>query len=200
MRVAVLCERSGVVRDAFLRYGHDAISCDLEPTDSPGRHYQGDALRLLGWGPWDLVVAFPPCTYLCRAGARWWSEADAEHRRRAELFALSIWTWRGVKRVCLENPEGRLRAAMGAPSQVVQPWQFGHVEQKKTLLWLRRLPVLRPTRVVAELERERFVDLVPPGPERQAIRSRFWEGIADAMALQWGDLDSKASQPTSHNL
>ena len=189
MRVLVGCERSGVVRDAFLALGHDAVSCDLVESARSGPHIVGDLLDVMQRGSWDVLIAFPPCTYLARSGARWWAGLDPELRRRAELFALSLWTQRYIKRVCIENPEGRLRAAMGAPSQVVQPWEYGHPYQKKTLLWLRRLPALRPRTALPE--RNRWVEFVAPGAGRQAIRSETFPGIAAAMAMDWGGLEVK---------
>ena len=197
MRVLAACEFSGVVRNAFLARGHDAWSCDLLPAeDGSNRHIQGDARDLLDWGWGMLIVAHPPCTRLCNSGVRWlhqpppgktraqmWRELD-------EAAALFSAFWNApIERVAVENPvmhrhaKERIRDYQ-PPAQTIQPWQFGHGETKRTCLWLRRLPPLRPTRIVAG--REHRVHRLPPGPNRWRERSRFYPGIAAAMAEQWG--------------
>jgi hypothetical protein len=196
-RVLVACEFSGTVRDAFLRVGHDAWSCDLLPADPPSnRHIIADARTLLEDG-WDLlIVAHPPCTRLCNSGVRWlakpppgrtlddmWRELD----EGADLFS-DFWN-APVERVCVENPvmhghaKRRIRNYTD-PAQSVQPWQFGHGETKRTCLWLRNLPALKPTNVVDG--RQQRVHRMSPGPNRWKERSRFFPGIAAAMAEQWG--------------
>jgi hypothetical protein len=196
-RVLVACEFSGTVRDAFLRVGHDAWSCDLLPADPPSnRHIIADARTLLEDG-WDLlIVAHPPCTRLCNSGVRWlakpppgrtlddmWRELD----EGADLFS-DFWN-APVERVCVENPvmhghaKRRIRNYTD-PAQSVQPWQFGHGETKRTCLWLRNLPALKPTNVVDG--RQQRVHRMSPGPNRWKERSRFFPGIASAMAEQWG--------------
>jgi hypothetical protein len=190
LRVLVACEFSGTVRDAFLARGHDAWSCDLLPDErGSNRHIRGDARDILGDG-WDLLmVAHPPCTRLCNSGVRWleernlWDDLD-------EAAALFSTFWNApIDRVAIENPVMHRHAKARIinyqpPAQSVQPWQFGHGESKRTCLWLRGLPVLTPTDVVAG--REQRVHRMPPGPDRWRERSRFFSGIAAAMADQWG--------------
>lgn len=182
MKVAVLCEFSGVVRDEFLKAGHDAISCDLLPTESPGPHIQGDC-RDYDWSEYDLIIAHPPCFCLCVSGARWWSEKE-EEQKRAIAFVKYIWNL-PVKKICIENPVGKLSTVWRKPDQYIQPWQFGHGECKKTGLWLKNLPLLTPTKIVEG--REHRIHKMPPGEDRWKERSRFYPGIAAAMADQWGD-------------
>lgn len=199
-RVLVACEFSGTVRRAFAAIGHDAWSCDLLPAeDGSNRHIVGDARDILGDG-WDLlIVAHPPCTRLCNSGVRWLSapppgrtadDMQAELRAGAALFS-AFWN-APIDRICIENPVMHRHAkalidAYRPPAQSVQPWQFGHGEIKRTCLWLKNLPCLTPTCVVAG--REARVHRMPPGPDRWRERSRFFSGIAEAMAAQWGGLD-----------
>lgn len=196
-RVLVACEFSGVVREAFLARGHDAWSCDLLPAeDGSNRHITGDARDHLHEG-WDLlIVAHPPCTRLCNSGVRWLS-VPPPGRTRAEMWAdldaaadlFSAFWGAPVERVCIENPvmhrhaKARIRAYQ-PPAQSVQPWQFGHGESKRTCFWLRGLRPLQPTEIVEG--REQRVHRLPPGPDRWKERSRFFPGIARAMAEQWG--------------
>jgi hypothetical protein len=196
LRVLVACEYSGVVRRAFLERGCDAWSCDLLPSeDGSNRHIRGDARELLHDG-WDLLmVAHPPCTRLCNSGVRWLStpppgksaaQMEAELREGAALFS-AFWN-APVPRIAVENPVMHRHAKAlienyEEPAQSVQPWQFGHGECKRTCLWLRGLPPLRPTHVVAG--REQRVHRMPPSPTRWKERSRFYPGIAAAMAEQW---------------
>lgn len=200
MRVLVACEFSGIVRRAFAARGHDAWSCDLMPAeDGSNRHYVGDARDILGDG-WDLLmVAHPPCTRLCNSGVRWLSspppgrtvdDMRAELAKGAALFS-AFWN-APIERICVENPVMHRHAKAlivdyRPPSQSVQPWQFGHGEVKRTCFWLRNLPALKPTTIVEG--REARVHRHPPGPDRWRERSRFFSGIAEAMAQQWGDLD-----------
>jgi len=181
MKVLVACEFSAAVRDAFAGFGHDAWSCDLLESERGGRHIVGDVRNVLCDG-WDLIVAHPPCTLLCSAGARWWKGREAE-QREAVAFVREIWE-APVGRVAIENPVGHLSRAWRKPDQIVQPWQFGHGETKATCLWLRGLPLLWPTRIVDG--REARVHRMPPGPNRWRERSRTYAGIAAAMAMQWG--------------
>lgn len=183
LRVLVACEFSGSVRDAFRRLGHDAISCDLLPSEAPGPHIQGD-LRDLDLSVYDLMVAHPPCTYLANSGARWWPG-----RRREQAEALDFVRWlldAPVPRIALENPPGRIGSQIRKADQYVQPWWFGHGETKTTGLWLKNLPLLVPTWVVSG--REARVHREPPGADRWMRRSRTLPGIAGAMAAQWGGL------------
>jgi len=197
MRVLIACEFSGTVRRAFTARGHDAWSCDLLPAeDGSNRHIVGDARDLLDDG-WDLLmVAHPPCTRLCNSGVRWLTKAPpgrtladmwAELETGAALFS-AFWNAK-IPRIAVENPVMHRHAKMliedyAPPAQSVQPWQYGHGEVKRTCLWLRGLPVLTPTDVVEG--REARVHRMPPGPNRGKERSRFFSGIADAMADQWG--------------
>lgn len=197
MRVLVACEYSGVVRRAFAARGHDAWSCDLLPAeDGSNRHIIGDARTLLGDG-WDLLmVAHPPCTRLCNSGVRWLHvpppgrsapEMRADLASAAALFS-DFWN-APIERIAVENPvmHGHAKALIrnyAPPAQSIQPWQFGHGETKRTCLWLKNLPPLTPTEIVAG--REQRVFRMPPGPERWKERSRFYPGIAAAMAEQWG--------------
>jgi hypothetical protein len=192
MRVLVACEFSGVVRNAFRRMGHEAWSCDLLPADDRSDfHIQGDARDVLNDG-WDLLmVAHPPCTRLCNSGVRWlaerglWRELD----EAADLFS-AFWN-APIERIAVENPvmhrhaKARIRN-YAEPAQSVQPWQFGHGETKRTCLWLRNLPPLKPTCIVDG--RTPRVHRMPPGPNRWKERSRTFTGIADAMAQQWSHL------------
>ena len=180
MRVLVACEFSGVVRDAFAARGHDAWSCDLLPSERPGNHVQGDVLKLLR-KRWDLLIAHPPCTHLCVSGARWW-KSKGLLQFEAIAFAAKLWL-ADVPRIALENPVGALSRVFGKATQIIQPWQFGHGETKSTCLWLKGLPPLVPTDIVAG--REARIHRLSPGPNRSKERSRTYQGIADAMAEQW---------------
>jgi len=199
MRVLVACETSGIVRRAFAARGHDTWSCDLLPSeDRSNRHIIGDARELLNDG-WDLLmVAHPPCTRLCNSGVRWLSKPPAGRTREemwAELdegAALFSAFWNApIDRICVENPVMHRHAkalieGYRPPAQSVQPWQFGHGETKRTCFWLKNLPKLTPTQVVEG--RAQRVHRMPPGPDRWRERSRFYPGIAAAMADQWGSL------------
>lgn len=190
MRVLVACEYSGIVRDAFLEAGHDAISCDLLDTESPGPHYKGNVLEIL-YRPYDLMIAHPPCTYLANSGVRWLDRGLNIRRMNKMRYGASFF-WQllnadHIPRIAVENPIMHKYAAerIGRrQDQIIQPWQFGHGETKAICLWLKGLPLLEPTDVVEG--REARVHRMPPGPERQKERSRFFTGIAKAMAEQWG--------------
>jgi hypothetical protein len=181
MRVLVACEYSGTVRDAFIARGHDAMSCDLLPTERPGPHYQGRVQDVINIG-WDLMIAHPPCTHLAVSGARWWS--DKQDEQRAALDFVRLLMDAPVPRIAIENPVSKISTAIRKPDQIVQPWQFGHGETKATCLWLKGLPKLVPTQVVEG--REARIHKMSPGPDRWKERSRTYQGIADAMASQWG--------------
>lgn len=189
MRVLIGCEFSGVVRRAFEACGHMAWSCDLLPAeDGDPRHYQQNVLDVIYGAPdgatWDLAIFHPPCTRLTVAGARWFKGREQE-QAAAVAFAEALWE-APIPRIALENPIGVLstRSRLGKPSQIIQPWQFGHGETKATCLWLKGLPPLVPTQIVegraARVHRE------PPSPDRWKNRSRTYRGIAAAMAAQWG--------------
>ena len=181
MKVAVLCEFSGTVRDAFIRLGHDAISCDLLPTESLGPHITGDCLDQ-DWSGYDLVIAHPPCTHLAVSGARWFKHKAHEQEKALE-FVRALMDL-PVPRMAIENPISIISSRIRKPDQIIQPWQFGHGEVKATCLWLKGLPKLVPTNVVEG--REAKVHRASPGPDRWKIRSKTYQGIADAMAAQWG--------------
>lgn len=181
MRVLVACEFSGTVRDAFIRRGADAVSCDLLPTEAPGPHHQGDVREILSDG-WDLMVAHPPCTHLAVSGARWWGSKQREQAEALDFVLLLLGA--PIERIALENPIGKISTAIRKPDQIIQPWMFGHGEQKATCLWLKGLPPLKPTDVVEG--REQRIWKMPPGADRWKKRSLTYHGIAEAMADQWG--------------
>jgi hypothetical protein len=196
MRVLVACEYSGTVRDAFRRAGHDAMSCDLLPTEAPGPHYQGDVRDVLDDG-WDLMVAHPPCTYLCSMGV-WWNHKRPErweHTYAAAEFVKLLWD-APIPKVAIENPVGWLSKNWAKPSQMIHPWMFGHEANKPTCLWLRGLPNLQPTKIVGKGEfyvkangqRMSKWSHITSGTraDRWKIAAATYQGIADAMADQWG--------------
>lgn len=183
MRVLIACEYSGAVRDAFRAAGHDAMSCDLLPSEVPGPHYQGDVRDVLGDG-WDLMVAHPPCTHLAVSGARWFHEKQAEQAEALDFVRLLLEA--PIPRIAVENPVSIISTRIRKPDQVIQPWQYGHGETKATCLWLKNLPALKPTQIVDG--RKARVHRMPPGPNRWKERSRTYAGIAAAMAAQWGRL------------
>lgn len=184
LKVLVACEFSGVVRDAFILRGHDAVSCDLLPSESPGPHIQGDALEVMDGGKWDLMIAFPPCTFLAVSGARWFAARQTE-QAKALAFVAQLLTEPRIPRIAVENPIGVISTHIRKPDQIIQPWQFGHGETKATCLWLKNLPKLTPTNVVEG--RAGRVWREPPSPDRRKKRSRTYQGVAGAMAEQWGD-------------
>lgn len=185
MKVLVACEFSGRVRDAFTALGHDAISCDLLDTESPGKHFKGDVLEILNQH-WDLVIAFPPCTDLCVSGARWFEKKrqDGSQQRSIEFFMQFVHC--NAKRVAIENPIGIMSTKYRKPDQIIQPFEHGHGETKATCLWLKNLPPIVPTNIVDG--REQRVWKMGPGPERAKMRSLTYQGVANAMAAQWGHL------------
>ena len=198
MRILIACEQSGTVRDAFIAAGHDAMSCDILPSDKPGPHYQGDVLDVLGDG-WDMMIAHPPCTYLATSGLHW-------NKRRPERAQQTEWALLFVRalllapiaHIALENPIGCISSKIRKPDQIIQPWMFGHDASKATCLWLKNLPLLCET----DLVEPRLVDgkrrwanqtdsgqnRLPPSADRAKIRSVTYQGIANAMAAQWGSL------------
>lgn len=182
-RVLVACEFSGTVRDAFLRRGIYAASCDLEPSESPyGKHFQEDARRTIARERWDLVIAHPPCTFLCSSGARWWRYRKQEQEDALDFVSELL---HSAKRVCIENPIGLISSRIRKPDQIIQPWQFGHGETKATCLWLVGLPEMRPTKIVEK--RVPRMHTMSPSNNRSKERSRTYKGIASAMAHQWGN-------------
>lgn len=181
MKILIACEFSGIVRDAFSALGHDAWSCDLLPSEKPGKHIQTNVLDILHDG-WDLMVAHPPCTHLAVSGARWFKEKQTE-QLEALLFVRTLLE-APIEKIALENPISIISSKIRKPNQIIQPWQFGHGETKATCLWLKNLPLLKPTKIVSG--RVPVVHYMPPGPNRWKDRSRTYEGIAKAMACQWG--------------
>ena len=183
MRVLVACEFSGRVRDAFLARGHEAMSCDLLETEAPGPHYRGDVRDVLDY-PWDLMIAHPPCTDLSVSGARHFAAKRLDGRQQAGASFAIMLGKTDIPAICIENPVSVLSSLWRKPDQIIQPWQFGHGETKTTCLWLKGLPKLRPTAISEG--REQKIWREPPSPDRWKIRSRTFQGIADAMANQWG--------------
>ncbi len=181
MRVLVACEYSGTVRDAFAARGHDAWSCDLLPTERLGNHIHGDVLQHLHRN-WDLMIAHPPCTHLAVSGARWFKDKQIEQAEALDFVRRLLDAT--IPRIALENPISIISSRIRKPDQIIQPWQFGHGETKATCLWLKNLPKLLPTNIVEG--REARIHKMPPGPDRWKERSRTFEGIAQAMAEQWG--------------
>tara|TARA_S200000501_G_scaffold33795_1_gene28117 strand:+ start:204 stop:785 length:582 start_codon:yes stop_codon:yes gene_type:complete len=193
MKVLVGCEYSGTVRDAFTLKGHDATSCDLLPTESEGKHYQGDIFDILRQD-WDIAILHPSCVDLAISGAKWFPEKIKDGRQqRAIEFVERLWDESNhIKGICIENPVGVLstKSKLGKPSQYVQPYMFGTPEQKKTGLWLRNLPKLKPTNFIdvsglpkKEVQRLHYL---PPSKDRWKLRSTTYKSIAKAMSEQWG--------------
>jgi site-specific DNA-cytosine methylase len=223
LRVLVACEYSGKVRDAFTALGHEAMSCDLLPTDSPGLHYQGDVLDVLdGWMPvqyaaryqtdmlsnlhysevhnvvlasnvllarpvkrphWDIMIAHPPCTHLAVSGAKWFKDKVQEQHDAIEFVKQLLNA--NIKHIALENPVSVLSSKIRKPEQIINPWQFGHGEKKRTCLWLKNLPLLSSTNVVEG--RSNRMHMMPDTKDRWKKRSETYQGIADAMAKQYSE-------------
>lgn len=183
MRVLIACEFSGIVREAFKAKGHDAWSCDLLPTEIPGNHFQDDILDILKYDcGWDLMIAHPPCTHLAVSGARWFKDKLVD--QQIALWFVKKLLDAPIDKICLENPISIISSRIRKPDQIIQPWQFGHGETKATCLWLKNLPKLMPTNIVQG--RENKVHHMAPSKDRWKNRSRTYEGIAKAMAEQWG--------------
>lgn len=195
MRVLVGCEYSGVVRDAFIAKGHEAMSCDLLPTDKPGPHYQGSVLDLLD-EKFDLAIFHPPCTYLCSSGLHWNGRTPGRQALTDEaLEFVKCLLASSIPRIALENPIGCISTKLRKPDQIIQPHQFGHPESKATCLWLKGLPKLVPTNVLPKPESGRWdnqtasgQNKLGPSEDRWKIRSTTYQGIAEAFAAQWGNL------------
>lgn len=187
MRVLVACEYSGIVRDAFIAQGHDAMSCDLLPTEKPGPHYQGDVRDVLN-GCWDLMIAHPPCTDLSVSGARHFAEKRTDGRQQKSISFFMSLAKADIPMIAIENPVCIMSSLHRKPNQIIQPWMFGHGETKATCLWLKNLPLLTPTNVVEG--RENRIHRMPPSADRGKLRSETYQGIADAMAQQWGSVFS----------
>ena len=205
MRILIACEFSGTVREAFAKLGHDVWSCDIEPTDIPGQHYQGDVMDIIGGG-WDMLIAFPPCTHLAVSGAKHFEQKRKDGRQQQGIDFFMQMVNAPIDKISIENPVGIMSSIHQKPSQIIQPWQFGHEAQKTTCLWLKGLPKLHPTNIV---NKGHFY-ISPSGKkmptwlsdpvgadgkklaygsvEIKKIRNKTFQGIADAMAEQWGSL------------
>lgn len=198
MNVLIACEESGTVRDEFLKRGHNAISCDILQTSSPGPHIEGDVLPLLNY-KWDLIIAHPPCTYLCNSGVTWLKNKDGsvnkerlEKMFRAKEFFSAIINAPYCDKICVENPIPHKYGLGKTYTQIIHPWQFGHMERKATCLWLKGLPDLVPSNNVKDemlklpKKDQQRLHYLPPSPDRAKLRSKTFRGIAEAMADQWG--------------
>jgi site-specific DNA-cytosine methylase len=181
--VLIACEFSGAVRDAFTARGHEAFSCDLLPSETPGNHIRGDVRTIMRYSyKWDLMIAHPPCTHLAVSGARWFKEKQKEQAEALEFvrFLMEM----PIPKIAIENPISIISSRIRKPDQIIQPWMFGHGETKSTCLWLKGLPKLEATDIVSG--REQRIHRMPPSPDRWKERSRTFAGIAKAMAEQWG--------------
>ena len=183
MRVLVACEFSGIVRDAFAARGHDAMSCDLLPTERPGPHYQGDVRDVLH-GCWDLLIGHPPCTDLAVSGARHFEAKRLDGRQARGISFFMELIRAPIPRIAVENPVCIMSSLHREPDQIIQPWMFGHGETKATCLWLKNLPRLVATNEVEG--RDDRIHKLPPSPDRWKLRSETYQGVAEAMADQWG--------------
>ena len=206
MKVLIACEFSGTVRDAFSNFGHYAVSCDLEPTEKPGKHYQGNILDIINDG-WDLMIAHPPCTFLTVTGNKWLKDQPKRksgalvgpERKKAQQESIEFFlklTKAPIERIAIENPVGIMSSVYKKPNQIIHPWQFGHKASKSTCLWLKNLPLLKPTEIVDKGEfiqyksgkrcSKWYADAAKETAEMRAkIRNRTFQGIANAMAEQW---------------
>ena len=195
MKVLIACEYSGIVRDAFAAKGHDAWSCDILPTESPGNHFQGDVLEHLDKG-WDLMIAHPPCTHLAVSGARWFTEGKKPWSLQEDAldFVRKLLA-APINKIALENPVSVISTKIRKPNQIIQPFEYGHDVTKRTCLWLKNLPNLKPTKIVKpdivlvngkKMSRMHYESFKLPSKERSKVRSKFYTGIAQAMADQWG--------------
>lgn len=181
MKVLVACEFSGTVREAFKKRGHDSWSCDFLDTETPGNHIKDNVLNHLE-DNWDLMIAHPPCTYLAVSGARWFKQRRQEQEKALD-FVRELMDAR-IYAICIENPISVISTQIRKPNQIIQPWMFGHGETKATCLWLKNLPRLKPTNIVNGRTQRCWFE--SPGKDRWQRRSRTYEGIAEAMATQWG--------------
>ena len=186
MRILIACEFSGIVRNAFALQGHDVWSCDLLPTELPGNHIQGNVLDILH-NDWDMMIAHPPCTYLCNSGVRWLHERKGRWDKMKDgVDFFRVLLTAPIYKIAIENPiphKYALRVIGREYDQIIQPWQFGHGETKATCLWLKNLPRLLPTKIIRN--REHRLHKLPPSKDRSKLRSKTYVGIAKAMADQW---------------
>lgn len=198
MKVLVACEFSGTVRDAFAKLGHDAWSCDLEASETPGNHYQGNMFDIINEG-WDLMIAHPPCTHLAVSGARHFAKKIADGRQQQGIDFFMKVINAPISKMAVENPIGIMSSLYKKPDQIIQPWQYGHRTTKATCLWLKGLPLLKPTNIVDKGEVVTFASgkrmskwfyesSQLPAKDREKMRNKTFQGIADAMAAQWGKL------------
>jgi site-specific DNA-cytosine methylase len=183
MRIIIACEFSGIVREEFKIRGFDAWSCDLKPTQIPGNHYKCD-IRELDLSKFDIMIAHPPCTHLCVSGARWFKDKEKEQLDAIEFVKYLLNA--PVNKIALENPVGVISSKIRKSNQIIHPWQFGDDENKKTCLWLKNLPKLKPTNIVPKIFRDNSIHKQVPSNDRSDIRSITFKGIAEAMAEQWG--------------
>jgi site-specific DNA-cytosine methylase len=200
MRVLVACEFSGTVRDAFIKAGHNAISCDLEPSETPGPHIQDDILNVIKFpNTWDLMIAHPPCTHLAVSGARHFAKKIADGRQQQGIDLFMALANCDIPRYAIENPIGIMSTKFRKPDQIINPWEYGHGVTKATCLWLKGLPKLVPTNVVDKgdvwvaksgkrMSHWYYESSCLPPKEREKMRNKTFQGIADAMAQQWGGL------------
>lgn len=206
MKVLVACERSGIVRDAFLNKGHDAWSCDLLPSESPNKqHFEADITKVLAQTShhWNLLIAFPPCNHLCISGARWFK--GKQKLQDEALQFIKFLMNAPINKICIENPVGVISSKIKKPTQIIEPWQFGHEETKKTCLWLKNLPRLIPTKIMGIEPQRKLILTVEnarrdknltasgqnklgPSNNRAYLRAKTYTGIAEAMAEQWSVL------------
>lgn len=199
MRVLVACEYSGAVRDEFIKLGHDAMSCDLLPTDVPGPHYTGDVFDIIDQD-WDMMIAFPPCTHLALSGAAWFEEKIKDGRQQEAIDFVKALMSAPIDKIAIENPLGVIPNYIRPYDQIIQPYMFGDAFQKSTCLWLKNLPLLKPTKIVSKGEFFEWIDkktgkkkrqplwfykALKEGKDRWKIRSQTFPGIAKAMAHQW---------------
>lgn len=200
MKILIACETSGEVREAFRRRGHEAYSCDLLPSDDNSKfHYQGDIIEVIkNTENWDLMIAHPPCTYLSVSGMHWTTRGIRDPKLTEDALAFAKMLMEAsVHRICIENPVSVISTRIRKPDQIIQPWQFGHDASKKTCLWLKNLPILRPTKYIAPRivngkqrwsnQTDSGQNNLPPSKDRWKIRSKTYTGIAEAMAEQWGN-------------
>lgn len=185
LNVLVACEYSGRVRDAFIKIGHSAMSCDLLPTEAQGPHYEGDVRDVLHY-PWDIAICHPPCTHLSVSGARHFEAKRIDGRQQSAVSFFMMLAKADIPCIAIENPVCIMSSIWRKPDQIIHPWQFGHGETKATCLWLKGLPKLIPTNEVSG--REPRIHRLPPTADRWKIRSATYQGIADAMAQQWGGI------------
>lgn len=191
MNILIACEFSGIVREAFRKLGHNAVSCDLLPTEIPGPHYHGDIEDILDYC-WDMLIGFPPCTHLAVSGARWFPQKIADGRQQQGIdFFMKLANSR-IPKMCLENPIGIMSTKYRKPDQIIQPWQFGHETTKATCLWLKNLPLLTPSCIVSKGPRKFYSNgksqsllYSKTGSQSGKLRSITFQGIGDAMAGQW---------------